>query len=289
MELLLYPNACARQRIRSFLLATCLLSGAVCSEPFRNQDGHYHFGQYFGQYRSTTRHREQFIQAVKGHFKSTDTPIKTLQDYNIEQYRNKILLNALDSEGLLRNSGPDSHSQVDIYAYRLVDKFSSLIGTMDQRGHIQLREALVITKETLELIQLMRSYLPEIRLALLREPLNKELTTIRTMVQNAISDDRHNGLTTPALIRLQALLNSVLSPLTNRQSINNLDEIIESIDSVFISANTKTLYPATDIHPESMIDPARKAELSQDAQCYKWPWPVPNSTKHYLICTDRQE
>lgn len=218
----------------------------------------------------------------------------------LHQYRENILMFALNNRHWLTGAGSDAVNGAKVFASLIVQEFTGTGATLagsrpDADGHILTLAALSLTDETLHILQLIQSYLPEANIELLRTELDHGLKFIQTIVQEVIPDAYYNGLTTPALIRLQATLGSVLSPLmSSKKSVYAIDELRAEIDNVLTSARTHSYYPAMDIDPESIIINAKAIEITTSIQCFQWPWPVSNTAKkssnaRYLICKDLQE
>ena len=205
--------------------------------------------------------RESFLKAVQNRLRQEPTPRASMMDSQMmNQARKTILLFALQSQRLLIGAGSDSYRQVNHYANLIVAHFKQKIhkqlsGTSWTTAHLQGLTSLAFSDETLNLLELMEDFLPDVHFSRIRTELNEGLVSLQQIVQAMIPNSHMNGLSTMALISLNATLRDVLNGRhPSRQSIHNLARIRRDIDRVLISSEVTTPYPHINIDPETMID-----------------------------------
>ena len=210
----------------------------------------------------------------------------------LHEYRENMLLFALNNRHWLTGTGSNAIIDARMFASLIIGEFAnttaSLVKTAKQsNGHVLAMAALSMTDETLHILQLVQSYLPEANVELLRVELDNGLRLIQKIVQDIIPNAHHNGLVTPTLIQLNSTLGRVLSPLAStKKSVYVLDELRAQIDNILTSFNTSTYHPAVNIDPPAIIENAKPAQITTSAECFRWPWPT-SDHQQYLICKDR--
>ncbi len=268
-------------------------------EPFRDQGSDMH-RLFYTPSETLYRAREQLIHALELRLTQPPSAIDNLaatEAHQLQQYRDAILQSALNNRHWLMGIGTDAIEGARMFAALLLQEFTQvshrLIDTTTMAdGHLHALAALSLTDETLHILQLIQAHLPEANLGLLYPQLDRGLKAIQTIIKSAIPSAHYNGLVTPALIRLNATLERVLSQRTNaRRSVHKLEELRTEIDAVLTSFHTHSYYPTVDIDPQTMIDSSHGVTPSAKVQCFQWPWPVPESARNtrYLICTDQAE
>ena len=256
-------------------------SGADLSPPWYSTQQHEHESRinFIKSLHQSLKHRPPFQGATY------------VDNSTINQRRDEIILFALGNEHLLNGIGTEGQWDLNTYAQLLVQYYRKRIWEMTNStrwttAHIEALAALAFTDETLNILELMTMYLPEVSLPSLRGDLNDGLRGLKKIVGTVIPDAHVNGLVTSHLVTFNSTLNGVLrGHHPSQQSIHNLTPIRKDIDSILTSYNVVTPYPTVDINPEAMINQSESATVNESTNCWHWPWPVPGQTKTYLICT----
>ncbi len=268
-------------------------------EPFRDQGSDMHH-PFYTPPETLHRARDQLIHALEVRLAQPPAAIENLpatDAYQLQQYRDRILQSALNNRHWLIGIGTDAVEGARMFTALLLQEFTqlshALVDTTTMAdSHIHALAALSLTDETLHILQLIQTHLPEANLGLLYPQLDRGLAAIHTIIKSAIPSAHYNGLVTPALIRLNASFGRVLAQQINtKRSIHVLSELRTEIDTVLTSFHTHSYYPTVDIDPQTMIDSSHALQPSADVRCFQWPWPVPESPHktRYLICTDQGE